>query len=298
MRETAIMDFLSNVRDGSDSRWVPTSEKVIASTELTEGGYPEEGQYGEGTPAEGDASRFLTAPGTRFEPPVVGSGNGADQPRPAGFGPPRVVAAMAAHPGAAPAPDDPDALEDLTYEQLAKARGLDPATSDPLSKVKLKPRPARPAAGDDLAGRPTPEKRAAAPARPGEGSGAGAPGARPPAAAKTPIGAARTPAARRPASVSAAALIQPIPTWPPAGAHVERPPARLTDKNIGPVPSRRRPSPGRRTAGRVMIGLLLLLVALVAAWYFLVKERHGVHPALTAPAVTAPAAHVAASAPS
>ncbi|HET6964814.1 MAG TPA: hypothetical protein VFH58_08575, partial [Acidimicrobiales bacterium] len=98
MRESALMDFLSEGDTGAGGEWLPTSEKVIGSAQLAEPvTVPSVAPGSAGGPspaAVGEApSPFLSAPASRFEPPGAGTVLDSNGLRPPGFGPPRRTSA-------------------------------------------------------------------------------------------------------------------------------------------------------------------------------------------------------------
>jgi hypothetical protein len=170
-----------------------------------------------------------------------------------------------------PGPDDLEAFQDLTYEQLARARGLDAASDQRLGELRL-PRP----------GRDRPEPAAVSMAAPAPSS---APAPAPGESAGRLVTEGRAPTAEieRPATDGALA------TWPPAGG-LPVAPVRVPTKNLGPVPSKHRPgSSTRRGRGGAAVVLLVLVLVALAAWYFSLGPGRHHHSGGPAAAPTVPA---------
>jgi hypothetical protein len=234
MRQTAIMDFLADGRGGA-AVWAPTSERVLQTAELSGGG-----DCGVAA-ATASLSQFLAAPAAPDSLPSVPAFDQFSARR-SGLGPAATEVVRTTGPPALTA-DDLDALEDLTYAELAAARGVDPAAVERLTGVRLGRPPARPGLG------PPP------PHLPNE------PATAPPAPALTqpgPVGAPPPPAAPAPDA---------LPTWPPpghmapAGHHPLRPRSRWAGLRRGSFRRRR----------RALGAIALLAVAAAAAWYFLLR---------------------------
>jgi hypothetical protein len=110
MRETALMDILQDGGVASPAdQWAPSAEKVLGPAQLTGG------------------DLTAAAPDT-----------GLPAPRPAGFGPPRDTGPGSNRASGRPvlSAADLDALEDLTFAELAQARGLDAAALPRLVALK------------------------------------------------------------------------------------------------------------------------------------------------------------------
>ena len=229
MRQTAIMDFLADWR-GPDGTWAPTSERVLHTAELGS-------DTGAAAPAVAAATaslaQFLAGPADPDSLPSVPS---FDQfsARPGRFGSIRPEEPASAGPYPLTT-EDFDALEDLTYAELAQARGVDPAAIERLSGVKLERPPGRPAPAPPL---PTPTPP-------------------PPRPAVRPVAAAPPPP---PPPAAPAAPV--LPTWPPEG-HAGAP---VRARQQWP---RRRRAPLRPF--RVIAAVALLGAVAAAAWYFLLR---------------------------
>lgn len=218
--------------------WIPTAERVIEPTQLA-------------------------GP----EPGGVGG-------RPAGFGPPHRAGA------ASPAPltaDDLEALEDLTFAEIARARGLDP---DAVERLAIRPPRPRPSASTATVVSAPLTATATAPApvtedTPSARNGHDQPTAAPPgwlapvepAVMETIRIAPPAPVRPRPAVVHEVPAPQ-LPVWPPVGGAAPVAPAPL-DKRLGPVPSKHRRYPGARARRQRMAAAVILLAAGAgtAAWF-------------------------------
>ena len=252
MRETAIMDILNTVRgDDSDGGWLPTAEKVIGSEALS--------------------GSFLGVQASQFEPPVTafGAADVADQAaaaRPPGFGPPKRAA------GGSVAPGGPPVLSAEDLEALAELANDDLATWPPGGAGGPGVQGGVGAAGAGGVGLVPASSPASGAVRAGAGSGGAA-------ADAVLAGIGRLGGPRRqvePApTTDRARIVQPIPTWPPAGqATVPSLAAPASAKNIGPVPSRHRPDPRREARRRFVLAFLLVVLAVVGTWFALVKVHH------------------------
>jgi hypothetical protein len=263
MRQTAIMDFLSDLR-GHDGGWAPTSERVLQTDQLgREVNEPPEPVLAAATAS---LAKFRTGPSDPDSLPSVPSFD-RHSARPSHLGP---LGTPTEEPGSPAAPvlsaDDLDALADLTYAELARVRGIDPAAVERLSNVKL--------------GRPTP-RPASAPAPPHPG---------PPAPIPAPAPVATAPAPPRPPARPVVAPPPPaaraLPTWPPEG-HVPQPTAQYHR------PSWPKPRRSGRPARRVLAALVVVAVAAAAAWYFVVRPAAPSAPSAWDPRVVSTVALVA-----
>ena len=117
MRQTAIMDFLSDGR-GQGGGWVPTSERVLQAGELT-------GESDAVEAATASLTQFVSPPGVTDSLPSVPAFDQFSARRSA-MGP---VVTQERPPTTAPTltPDDLAALEELTNAELVQARGTAPA---------------------------------------------------------------------------------------------------------------------------------------------------------------------------
>jgi hypothetical protein len=225
MRETALMDILQDGGVASPAdQWAPSAEKVLGPAQLTGG------------------DLTAAAPDT-----------GLPAPRPAGFGPPRDTGPGSNRASGRPvlSAADLDALEDLTFAELAQARGLDAAALPRLGALK-RPRCDGPPPG--AAPGPTPVTPRPDTPRP---------------VTRRPVAA--RPVAARPVAPRSILPTDALPTWPPPGL-VAAWSTAPTSKDLGPLRGRHRGYLQRRSGwARLMAAALAFAGAGVAVWILVLR---------------------------